>query len=59
MGEVYSVVAVNELGGVRRASAIWEQGPCLGKVLGTVLEQADPDTSTALLTLDSPSCMVA
>lgn len=35
LGEVDGFVAVNELGRVWRTSAIREQGPCLGKVLGT------------------------
>ena len=38
LGEVDGVVAVNEHGSVRRASAIRDQGPCHGKGLGIVLE---------------------
>ena len=46
LGEVDSVVAVSELGGVRRSSAIWKQGPRFGKVLVTVSAWAGRDPLT-------------
>ena len=38
LGEADGVVTVNKLSGVRRAPTIWDQSPCIGQVLGTVLE---------------------
>ena len=40
LGKVDGVFAISELGGAERASAVWEQSPCLGKALGTVLDWA-------------------
>ena len=47
LDEVDGIVAVIELGGVRLAAAIWEQGPRLGKALGTVLKWAGQNPFTA------------
>ena len=37
MGKVDDVVAVNQLGGVRRAYAVWERGPYPVIALGRIL----------------------